>query len=146
MPENSPIFEEQTLTSDMSNFLEEWGLPLEGDIQESFKPDPSIEANRQELEAVRGQEIFDKLPESMKVDPPTQEMLDSAYEKIFQQLVTARLAVFQTQDGRRDVGNTTTRKRISRRFQKYLDLGAAAGYIKGCSCGNIFYACEAPPG
>jgi len=77
MPENSPIFEEQTLTSDMSNFLEEWGLPLEGDIQESFKPDPSIEANRQELEAVRGQEIFDKLPESMKVDPPTQEMLDA---------------------------------------------------------------------
>ncbi|SVA67086.1 uncharacterized protein METZ01_LOCUS119940 [marine metagenome] len=61
----------------MSNFLEEWGLPLEGDIQESFKPDPSIEANRQELEAVRGQEIFDKLPESMKVDPPTQEMLDA---------------------------------------------------------------------
>ena len=31
MPENSPIFEEQTLTSDMRNFLEEWGLPLEGD-------------------------------------------------------------------------------------------------------------------
>ena len=52
MPENSPIFEEQTLTSDMRNFLEEWGLPLEGDIQESFKPEtpPSAMQQLEELE------------------------------------------------------------------------------------------------
>ena len=42
-----------------------------------FAPTQSIEDRRQELEAVRGQEIFDKLPESMKVDPPTKEMLDA---------------------------------------------------------------------
>ena len=47
MPDNSPIFEEQTLTSDMSNFLEEWGLPLEGDIQESFKSETPPSAMQQ---------------------------------------------------------------------------------------------------
>ena len=92
MPENSPIFEEQTLTSDMSNFLEEWGLPLEGDIQESFKSETPPSA-MQQLETMQGelpapQPDTPVMPHAQAIDELTQMQQSEGYvpAKVDQQM------------------------------------------------------------
>ena len=84
--------EEQTITSDMRNFLAEWNLPLEGYIEESFKPE-TPPSTVQQLETMQGelpapQPDTPVMPHAQAIDELTQMQQSEGYvpAKVDQQM------------------------------------------------------------